>query len=165
MTFLDRRTVNVLLTTLFLTVVMAVIYCSRRVILVFILAILVAYLLDPAVRFLQRHSLFFKDLRGPAVVEVYLAFLILIAVVVHGVVPGPLRDPGKLLQRMPAFLDDFSNGEIANGIGDKYGWSHDQALRVKTLLVEQREEIRNLVRDVGQVTPSVIGGLLMVPIL
>lgn len=128
MTFLDRRTVNVLLTTLFLTVVIAVIDCSRRVILVFILAILVAYLLDPAVRFLQRHSLFFKDLREPAVVEVYLAFLILIAVVVHGVVPGPLRDPGKLLQRVPAFWYDFSNGEIANGIGDKYGWSCDQAL-------------------------------------
>src|SRR5882724_2662720 len=101
MTFLDRRTVNVLLTTLFLTVVMAVIYCSRRVILVFILAILVAYFLDPAVRFLQRHSLFFKDLRGPAVVEVYLAFLILIALGGYALAPSMARNTMKLLDNTP----------------------------------------------------------------
>src|SRR5215471_11626504 len=83
MTFLDRRTVCVLMTTLFLTVLVATVYCARRVILVFIVAILFAYLLDPIVRFLQRHSLFFKNLRGPAVVEAYVAFLIMIVLVLH----------------------------------------------------------------------------------
>ena len=84
MNFLDRGTANKFLTLLFLTAVFGVLYCARSVVLLFIIAILVAYLLDPIVQFLQRHSLFFRDLRGPAVMKTYFVFLLLIAVVIYG---------------------------------------------------------------------------------
>jgi predicted PurR-regulated permease PerM len=57
MTFPDRRTVNILLTILLFAAVLAVAYVARAVLVIFCFSILFAYLIDPAVRFLQRHSL------------------------------------------------------------------------------------------------------------
>src|SRR5258708_1993101 len=84
MTLLDRRTARVLLTILVFALALTVVYVVRAVIIVFAFSILFAYLINPVVRFLQRHSLFFKNLRGPHVVGAYLAFIILIALVFHG---------------------------------------------------------------------------------
>jgi predicted PurR-regulated permease PerM len=74
MGFPDHRTLNVVLTTLLVAGVGVVVYRAWPIILVFVLAIFFAYLINPVVKFLERHSLFFRNLRGPAVVEVYLAF-------------------------------------------------------------------------------------------
>jgi hypothetical protein len=65
MAFPDRQTSNVLLTILHFSLVLTILYAARRVLLIFAFAILFAYLIDPVVRFLQRRSLFFKNLRGP----------------------------------------------------------------------------------------------------
>ena len=78
MPFPDRRTLDVLLTTLLFAVALAVVYVARAVIVIFAFSILFAYLINPMVRFLQRHSLFFRNLRGPHVAEAYLALLILV---------------------------------------------------------------------------------------
>jgi predicted PurR-regulated permease PerM len=165
MNFLDRRTAHKFLTLVFLALLLAAIYCARQIILLFFIAILFAYLLDPMVRLLQRHSLFFKDLRGPAVVEVYLALLILIALGLHGAAPGLTREPVKLAQSVPALLDGLSNGEVPKGMGSNYGWSDVQALRVTTLLARHRQDIQKLVTEAEQVAPSIIGGLVLIPIL
>jgi len=69
MAFPERRTVDVLLTTALLTAVGVAVYCARRVVLMFLFAVLFTYLLDPVVKVLRRHSLFFRNLRGPAAVE------------------------------------------------------------------------------------------------
>ena len=79
MRFPDHRTLSVLLTGLLVALVSILAYSARRILLLFVFAIFFAYLINPVVKFLQRHSLFFRNLRGPAVVEVYLAFLIVIA--------------------------------------------------------------------------------------
>jgi predicted PurR-regulated permease PerM len=62
MSFPDRRTVNVLLTILLFAAVLAVAYIARAVLVIFCFSILFAYLIDPFVRFLQRHSLFYQEL-------------------------------------------------------------------------------------------------------
>jgi len=61
---LDRRTINVLLTTLVFVLAVALVYVVRTILVLFAFSILFAYLIDPAVRVLQRYSLFFKDLKG-----------------------------------------------------------------------------------------------------
>jgi len=61
MTLLDRRTARVLLTILVFALALAVVYVVRAVIIIFAFSILFAYLINPVVRFLQRHSLFFKN--------------------------------------------------------------------------------------------------------
>src|ERR1700680_3320299 len=87
MAFPDRRTSNVLLTILLFSLVLTILYAARRVLLIFAFAILFAYLIDPVVRFLQRRSLFFKNLRGPHVMGAYLAFLIFAALAAQGLAP------------------------------------------------------------------------------
>jgi predicted PurR-regulated permease PerM len=101
MTFPDRRTMNVLLTILLFAVVVAVVYVARSVIVIFAFSILLAYLINPIVKFLQRHSLFFKNLRGPHVAEAYLALLLFIALIAHVLAPGYLGRIGRLIQTGP----------------------------------------------------------------
>jgi predicted PurR-regulated permease PerM len=165
MAFPDRRTANVLLTILFFGVVLAVVYVARRVIVVFTFSILFAYLIDPIVRFLQRHSLFFKNLRGPHVLEAYLGLLILIALVVHGVTPGLFGQTGMLFKEVPAIMDGLATGEIATEMGAKYGWSAPQVLRVKSVLVQHRTDIEGFVRALERSIPTAFAGLVVIPIL
>src|SRR5215469_1249502 len=87
MTFPDRRIAIMALTALFIAGMCIAVYCARRIILIFILAIFFAHLIDPLVKFLQRCSLFFKNLRGPAVVGVYLALLFVIFLVAYSFAP------------------------------------------------------------------------------
>src|SRR6202167_2772277 len=101
MSLFDRRTANVLLTILLFAVVLAIVYIARGVIVIFSFAILFAYLIDPIVRFLQRHSLFFKNLRGPHVLEVYLALIISLVILSHGLFPHFRQNVRQFLAAFP----------------------------------------------------------------
>src|SRR6202030_2582830 len=147
MSMFDPRTARVLFTILVFALVLAIVYVARAVIIVLVFAILLAYLIDPVVRFLQRHSLFFKNLRGPHILEAYLGFLILIAVAIHGMDPGFFRHAGTLIRGLPAFSEQISTGEIATKIGDKYGWTDVQQLRLKSFLIQNDERIRGVLEN------------------
>jgi predicted PurR-regulated permease PerM len=168
MAFPERRTADVLLTILLFAVVCAAVYSARRIILIFVLAVLFAYLIDPVVKFLQRHSLFFRNLRGSAVVEVYLAFVILIAAVGYAFAPGLARNTVKLVDEVPVLLDGLSTGDIAAELGGEYGWSEQQEFRFRAFLARHREEIQGLVRGVDRYLSSVaqvLGWLVLIPVL
>ena len=121
MPFPDRRTLDVLLTTLLFLGICALLYSARRVILVFVVAILFAYLINPIVTFLEHHSLLFRNLRGPAVAEVYLLLLFLIAVPTQTLAPALLRQTSTLLDTAPALLSGQSTEEFVKEVGDRYG--------------------------------------------
>lgn len=165
MSFPDRRTVNILLTILLFVVVLALTYVARAVIVIFCFGILFAYLIDPVVRFLQRHSLLFKNLRGPHVAEAYLGLLILIAVLFHTLAPGSLGRTFKAVQQLPAVSERLSNGEIAADVADQYGWSESQAKSLKTFLVSHRSAIRNLTIATEQLAKAAFGAIVLIPIL
>jgi len=165
MSMLDRRTAKVLMTILVFALALAIVYVARTVFIVFIFSILFAYLIDPVVRFLQRHSLFFKNLRGPHILEAYLGLLILIAFGVHGLDPGFFRHAGGLIRGLPALSEQISTGEIATKIGDKYGWTDAQELRVKSFLIQHHEGIRGVLENGQRIVPSAIGSLVLIPIL
>src|SRR5271168_2888239 len=126
MNFPDRRTASVLLTTLLFAVVLAILYVARSVVVIFAFAILFAYLINPIVRFLQRHSLLFKNLRGPHVVEAYLAIVIVVGVVSHGLAPELHDRPGRSVDGHTALGDRVSTGEIAYDLGTSFGGSESQ---------------------------------------
>jgi predicted PurR-regulated permease PerM len=161
----DRRTASVLLTILLFTLGIAVIYIARAVIIVFAFSILFAYLINPIVRFLQRHSLFFKNLRGPHVVEAYLAVVIVVVVVSHGLAPELHKNPGRSVDKLNALADRVSTGEIANDLGSSFGWSESQVARVKTLLQRHRSSIEHTVGDVERFASTAITAILVIPIL
>src|ERR1700743_1585216 len=112
MSFPDRRTANVVSTTLLFAGLLAVVYLARAVIVVFCFAIMFAYLIDPIVQFLQRHSLLFKKLRGPHVAESYLALLILLALAMHSLSPGSLARAASALQQISTLGDRLSTGDV-----------------------------------------------------
>ncbi len=165
MAFPDRRTVNVLCTILLFTVVLAIVYVARGVLVIFIFAILFAYLIDPVVRFLQRHSFIFRNLRGPHVAEAYLFLLILIPLTIHFVAPGSLGKTTRFAKQMPALVADISSGEIATQLGTKYGWSEPQQQRLKSLLVQHQGDIEGWARGCERHAFSALAGLVVIPIL
>jgi predicted PurR-regulated permease PerM len=168
MAFPERRTADVLLTILLLAVVCVVVYSARRIILIFVLAVFFAYLIDPVVKFLQRHSLFFRNLRGPAVVEVYLAFIILIAALGCAFAPSLARNTVKLVDEVPVLLDGLSTGDIAAELRGEYGWSEQEEVRFRIFLARHREDIQGLVRGVDHYLSSVaqvLGWLVLIPML
>jgi len=108
----DRKTASALLTILLFAVVLAVVYVARTVIVIFAFSILFAYLINPIVRFLQRHSLFFKNLRGPHVLEAYLALIVFTVLLSHGLFPQFRKNAGQLLAAVPTLTDRVSSGEL-----------------------------------------------------
>src|SRR6266849_4085490 len=168
MAFPDRRTADVLLTILLFAAVCAAVYSARRILLIFVLAVFFAYLIDPVVKFLQRHSLFFRNLRGPAVVEVYLAFVVLIALLGYAFAPGLGSTTVKLVDEAPVLLDSLSTGDIATELGGKYGWSEEQEFRFRAFLARHRVDIQGLVRGIDRYLSNaaqVLGWLLLIPVL
>jgi predicted PurR-regulated permease PerM len=117
------------------------------------------------VRFLQRHSLLFKNLRGPHVAEAYLGLLILIALTVHGLAPGSLTQTVNVLQQLPAWSDHLSTGDVATDLASKYNWSHPQEERLKTFLIRHGNEIRNLMNSASQLATAACGAVAVIPIL
>ena len=168
MAFPERRTANVLLTILLFGGICAVLYGARRVILLFVFAILFAYLIEPIVKFQQRHSLLFRNLRGPVVVEVYFAFVILTALAVYGFAPGIARNTSKLVDEIPVFLDSLSTGDIATQIGAKYGWTDQQEFRLRAFLARHKTDVESLARSADRYISNaaqVLGFLALIPVL
>ena len=165
MSLFDRRTASVLWTILLFGLAVAFVYAARAVIIIFCFAILLAYLIDPVVRFLQRHSLFSKRLRGPHVAEAYLALLIFVALIFHLLAPGSLGRSARLLQRLPTLSDRLATGEIATDLGTKYGWDENQILRWKAFLVQHRSGIQNMTGTAERLATTGIGAIIVIPIL
>ena len=165
MDFPDRRTFNVSLTILLFAVLIAILYVARGVILTFAFAILLAYLIDPVVRFLQAHSLFFRDLRGPHVLEAYLAFLLCVVFVGHAVAPRVISLNGKLLKTVPTLIEGVSTGEIAVTIGQKYHWDDGQESQLRRFLVTHQDFTQKLAQNAERFTTNVVAVLVVVPIL
>lgn len=168
MAFPDRRTTDILLTVFFFVLLGAALYAARRVLLLFILAVFFAYLMEPVVRLLQRHALFFRNLRGPAVIEVYLLFIVLLIALAYVFAPGLSRNTGKLVDRVPATLDGLATGEIAAQLAKEDGWSQEQEARFHTFLLRHKSNFQNLQAAVDRVLVNaarIIGWLILVPIL
>src|SRR5262249_19017070 len=150
MVFPDRRTASVLLTILLFAVVLAIVYVARTVIVIFAFSILFAYLINPIVKFLQRYSFLFKNLRGPHVLEAYLVILVLTVLVAHGLFPEFRKNAGQLLKDIPALQDKVSSGEIANRLGNNLGWGDEQADRIRSFLESHRSSIEHSVERIEQ---------------
>jgi len=161
----DRRTLDILLTTLLFAVVLATVYVARGVLIIFVFAILLAYLIDPVVRFLQDHALFFRNLRGPHVLEAYLAFLLCLAFTIHALAPRLTSVKGKVFETVPALLQGLSTGEFAESVGQKYHWDEAQTSRLKQFLIDHRDFTRELVRSVERFSSNALAATIVIPVL
>ena len=165
MELLDRRTAKILITVLVFAASLAIVYIARAVLVLFAFSILLAYLINPVVRFLQRHSLFFKNLKGPHVAEAYLAFLVLAIFLLHMFVPDLHRNPSRLIERMQSIVDRASSGEIAGDLGSNFGWSEAQSARGRAYIQQHKVEIEGLLKTAEHSVAVALGGVIAIPIL
>lgn len=165
MAFPDRRTLNVLMTALLFAVMLAIVYVARAVIVIFAFSILFAYLINPIVRLLQSHSVFFKNLRGPHVAEAYLALLILLGIIIHSLAPQLVPRVQRLVRDSPSMMENVYSGDIAVDMGHRNGWDEAQSLRAKAFLQQNRESIHGLLESVRQFVSVAFGGIVLIPIL
>ncbi len=161
----DRRTASALLTILLFAIVLAVVYVARTVIVIFAFSILFAYLINPIVRFLQRHSLFFKNLRGPHVLEAYLALIVFTLLLSHGLFPQFRKSAGQLLAAIPTLTDRVSSGEIASNLGSNLGWADEQADQIRIFLQRHRANVERAAATIEQFAPAALAGFVVIPIL
>jgi predicted PurR-regulated permease PerM len=161
----DRRTASVLLTILIFALVLGILYVARTVVVIFAFSILLAYLINPIVRFLQRHSLLFRNLRGPHILEAYLAIIVLTLLLAHGLFPHFRKDVGRILSTIPALTDKVSSGEIANNLGSNLGWADERAAQIRIFLERHRSNIDHAVEETERAAPVVFGAILIIPIL
>ena len=161
----DSRTAKILRTIVVFAIGLSIVYAARAVLIVFAFAILFAYLIDPVVRFLQRHSLFFKNLRGPHVVEAYLAFLGVIVLLAYFLAPQVQTNGAQLLNTLPSIADRVSTGQIADDLGNNFGWTDTQSDRVRTFLQQHRSTIESSVGQISSFASTVLAGVLVIPIL
>jgi predicted PurR-regulated permease PerM len=165
MVFPDRRIASALLTILLFAIVLAVVYVARTVIVIFAFSVLFAYLINPMVRFLQRHSFFFKNLRGPHVVEAYLALIALTLLLSHGLFPEFRKNAGQLLAAIPTLTDRVFTGEIANNLGNNLGWADEQAEQIRIVLQRHRANVEGAAAKIEQSAPAALAGFVVIPIL
>jgi len=165
MSFPDRRALNVLLTALLFTVTLAVIYVARAVIVIFAFSILFAYLINPLVRFLQRHSLFFRSLRGPHVLEAYLAIVVVTVLLFHGFVPELRKNAGRILSAIPALTTKVSSGEVADNLVTGLGWGNERADQIRAFLESQRSNVNRSLEEIVRAAPMCFAAIVVIPIL
>ena len=168
MSFPDRRTTDVLLTVAFFVAVSAIIYSARHILLIFVFAVFFAYLVNPIVKFMQTHSLLFRNLRGPAVVEVYISLVLLTAAAGYTFAPRIAMNTAKIVDEVPVVLDGLATGDIATQLATEFSWSEATKFRFKTFLVKHKADLQGLAGTVDRFVVNaahVIGYVLLIPIL
>ena len=149
MDFIDKRTVSVLTTILLFIAAGAFIYGASRVLIVFLLAILFAYLLEPLVSAVQHWTSVSRGSRTLAIVEVYAVLCAGLAVLFSLAGPRIAEEAKMLAEALPGLFEKLSSGQIALQIGSRRGWSSATQLRVQQFLANYSNVILASVGSLG----------------
>ena len=145
----DKRTVCVLITVLSFLAVSAFIYATWKVIVAFIFAVFLAYLLDPVVNLVERRSWLSKGRRSRAVLQVYVGIGVLVAVLIIVAGPRLVTEGRRLVGELPVWMEKLTSGQIAWQIGAKQGWSHNTQQDLQHWLSEHSHQIVAWAQHVG----------------
>ncbi len=167
MQLFDARTARVLATMCAFVAVGAFLYGIRHTLVIFVFAILFAYLLEPLVERVQTSPLA-RGSRGLAIAEAYILLSLLL--VVLGVVFGQrlLEDTRQLVQSLPGLLEKVASGTIVWQVGSKHGWSFETQWKIEQLIAAHRTQILEWVTQTGEATAQFLADsvwLMVIPIL
>jgi predicted PurR-regulated permease PerM len=165
---LDDRTGNVITTVGVFMIAAAIIYIARGALLIFVLSILFAYLLEPAVALIQRHSRLGQKNRTWAIVQVYLAGILVFGVMGFKLGPRLATQMRNLKAAVPETLQNLSSGKTPVGLVTKHGVGTAQQQQIKDLLASNRDLVSRVFErgasSLGYVAASTIW-LFPIPIL
>jgi predicted PurR-regulated permease PerM len=164
MALIDSRTTRILFTVLLFFLGFGFLYVARRTLIAFLFAIFFAYLVDPAVSWLQKWT----RSRGGAIAIIYVLIIGSLFTFFFFVGPRIGHEAQKLTESLPSLIERVNSGEIVEQIGIEHGMSpatRDQLsafLRTHSsylLVIAQRAGLR--IAEVAQESWL----LILVPIL
>jgi predicted PurR-regulated permease PerM len=141
---LDDRTGNVLTTAALFTAAAAIVYLARGAFFVLLMSLLFAYLLDPAVSFVQRHSRLGRNNRVWAIAQVYLTGTLVLGGLGYEFGQRLAAQARNLNGSFRNILETFPSGKAATGPGSVLGLSAAQQLRIHDFLAGHRDSITRL---------------------
>jgi predicted PurR-regulated permease PerM len=164
----DTQTARVISTLLIFAAVGAFCLGAWKVLVAFLFAIFLAYLLDPLVSFTQRKSRLSAGSRGRAIAQVYFGLGIVIAVLI--IVAGPkLQSEGRrLIGAVPTWIGQLSSGEIVSRIGIARGWSLTTEQHLQDWIAGHRGQLLSWAEHLGNYAAGLVVNsvwLVIVPIL
>ncbi len=165
MSFIDRRTVCVLTTILVFAGVLAMMWLARRTLIVFLFAILFAYVLEPVVAWFERRS---GWSRPRAIAVVYLAALVIVGGTLLVTVPRLVDEGQRAAGVLPGVVSQIGSGKIAWTVGGQHGWSYTTQTRLEHLIAAHRDDIVSAAQSGGTHAAAIganIGWLFLIPIL
>jgi predicted PurR-regulated permease PerM len=168
MELFDKRTASVLFTILIFAAVGAFIYGASRILIVFLLAILFAYLLEPLVSRLESWTAISRGSRNLAILEVYVIFCGAIALIFVLIGPRIADEARNLVNALPSLFQRVSSGQIVVQIGSSRGWSYATQIRLQQYLSSHRGVILQWVSSLGARAASVAANaiwIVLIPIL
>ena len=164
MAFFDNRTARVLITAFAFALALGFLYAARRTLIAFLFAVFFAYLVDPAVSWLEK----LVRGRGRAIAAIYAILVVLLATFFFFVGPDIAHQAEKLSQSVPELLDKVTSGDIARQIGEQHGWSSNTTRQLAEFLQTHKGDIAEVAQRVGIKVAEVAQQswlLIVVPIL
>jgi predicted PurR-regulated permease PerM len=140
----DDRAGNVMTTVAVFVIVAAILYLARGVFFILLLSLLFAYLLEPAVTFIQRHSRLGRENRTSAIAQVYLAGVLTLGSLGYEFGPHLVRQIKSFKAGVPQILEGLSNGKSAANLGAKHGLDSAQQRRIHDWLARNHDLITHI---------------------
>jgi predicted PurR-regulated permease PerM len=165
MSLLDKITLRVLFTILSTAALLAFVWMARKPLLVFLFAMLFAYLLEPLVARLQG---WLRCNRGIAIAVTYVALLA--ALLTFGLVVGSrvVEQGQRLYQSAPELYSRVASGSIAFQVGKARGWSEQTQAGLQQLIVGHREQVLSAITSQSEKVTDIAGNalwLLLIPLV
>lgn len=165
---LDDRAGNVVTTVAAFGVAATILYLAHGAFFILLLSLLFAYLLEPAVAWVQRHSLAGRGNRTWAIAHVYVAGLLMVGGLGFAVGPGVATQVKNFGRAAPQILQDLSSGKIATDLEARHGLGAAEQQRIQEWLAHNHD-VMVRVFERGAASAEYVGAraiwLFAVPIL
>jgi predicted PurR-regulated permease PerM len=136
---LDDRAGNVVTTVAVFALAASIVYLARGSFFILLLSVLFAYLLDPVVTIVQRHSRLSRGSRTWAIGQVYLVAILVLGSFAYALGPQVVAQVKSLNTALPQILEALSSGRAAATLGERYGLSGAQQFRIQEWLAGHRD--------------------------
>jgi predicted PurR-regulated permease PerM len=147
---LDDRAGNVLTTIVLFMVAATILYMARKTLLVLLLSVLFAYLVEPAVTWMQNHSRQGRKSRTWAIARVYLIGALVLGSAGYRFVPRLVAQLKNLSAAVPRILDDLSSGSAVAALESRHGLNAAQQLRIQDALTRHHDAIARVFERVAE---------------
>jgi predicted PurR-regulated permease PerM len=165
---LDDRAGNVVTTVALFMAAGTILYLARGAFLILLLSLLFAYLLEPAVTWLQRHSRLGQQNRTWAIAQVYLIGTLVLGSLGYEFGPRLAQQMKNLNAALPEILEGLSSGRTAASLVSRQSLSAAQEQQIRDLLARHHELVSGVLERAAASAASVAASavwLFAIPIL